>query len=198
MTIVNAGVRKPLDVEIIVPVENMGALGEVIDEPAQRPGRGGPGAAQHLACDAPAAPRTDPRAPLDDRVLQRAPASRATRGPSQRARAQEGVIEEGGEDLVKAHHGSLAREQRVVVEDQLKSGTLRAIVATCSLELGIDMGAVDLVIQVESPGVGRRVACSASAVRVIRSESRVEARSSRSIVATCSRRRSSSIACATG
>ena len=59
------------------------------------------------------------------------------------------------EELVKAHHGSLAREQRVVVEDQLKRGDLRAIVATSSLELGIDMGAVDLVIQVESPGRGQ-------------------------------------------
>ena len=56
------------------------------------------------------------------------------------------------EDLVRAHHGSLAREQRTEVEDALKEGHLRAIVATSSLELGIDMGAVDLVIQVESPG----------------------------------------------
>ncbi len=55
------------------------------------------------------------------------------------------------EDLARAHHGSLAREQRVEVEDALKRGGLRAIVATSSLELGIDMGAVDLVIQVESP-----------------------------------------------
>ncbi len=69
---------------------------------------------------------------------------------------QEGVVEAGGEDLVKAHHGSLAREQRVIVEDQLKSGALRAIVATSSLELGIDMGTVDLVIQVESPGAVSR------------------------------------------
>ncbi|MEX2625292.1 MAG: helicase-related protein, partial [Ilumatobacteraceae bacterium] len=60
------------------------------------------------------------------------------------------------DELVKAHHGSLAREQRVVIEDQLKQGTLRAIVATSSLELGIDMGAVDLVIQVESPGAVSR------------------------------------------
>ncbi|NNE11284.1 MAG: DEAD/DEAH box helicase, partial [Ilumatobacter sp.] len=60
------------------------------------------------------------------------------------------------DDLVKAHHGSLAREQRIVIEDQLKRGTLRAIVATSSLELGIDMGAVDLVIQVESPGAVSR------------------------------------------
>ena len=60
------------------------------------------------------------------------------------------------EELVKAHHGSLAREQRVIVEDKLKRGELRAIVATSSLELGIDMGAVDLVIQVESPGAVSR------------------------------------------
>lgn len=59
-------------------------------------------------------------------------------------------------DLVKVHHGSLAREQRVVIEDELKQGALRAIVATSSLELGIDMGAVDLVIQVESPGAVSR------------------------------------------
>src|SRR4030095_15886876 len=57
-----------------------------------------------------------------------------------------------GEELARAHHGSIAREQRLQIEDQLKRGTLRAIVATSSLELGIDMGAVDLVIQVESPG----------------------------------------------
>src|SRR5438477_7089352 len=57
-----------------------------------------------------------------------------------------------GEELVKAHHGSLAREQRLQIEGELKAGTLRALVATSSLELGIDMGAVDLVIQVESPG----------------------------------------------
>jgi ATP-dependent Lhr-like helicase len=61
-----------------------------------------------------------------------------------------------GEELVKAHHGSLAREQRIVIEDELKRGTLRGIVATSSLELGIDMGAVDLVVQVESPGAVSR------------------------------------------
>jgi len=54
-------------------------------------------------------------------------------------------------DLARAHHGSLAREQRVLVEELLKKGELPCLVATSSLELGIDMGAVDLVIQVESP-----------------------------------------------
>src|SRR5579884_4378025 len=54
-------------------------------------------------------------------------------------------------ELARAHHGSLAREERTVVEELLKAGELPCLVATSSLELGIDMGAVDLVIQVESP-----------------------------------------------
>ena len=53
--------------------------------------------------------------------------------------------------LARAHHGSVSKEQRAFIEDDLKSGRLRCVVATSSLELGIDMGAVDLVIQVESP-----------------------------------------------
>src|SRR6185295_2002971 len=56
-----------------------------------------------------------------------------------------------GEDIARAHHGSLAREERTVVEEMLKAGELPCLVATSSLELGIDMGAVDLVLQVESP-----------------------------------------------
>lgn len=53
--------------------------------------------------------------------------------------------------LARAHHGSVSKEQRAVVEEDLKRGELKAVVATSSLELGIDMGAVDLVIQVEAP-----------------------------------------------
>ena len=55
------------------------------------------------------------------------------------------------EEIARAHHGSLAREQRVEIEELLKAGRIPCLVATSSLELGIDMGAVDLVIQVESP-----------------------------------------------
>src|SRR5205807_4289700 len=53
--------------------------------------------------------------------------------------------------VARAHHGSVSREQRALVEEDLKAGRLPAVVATSSLELGIDMGAVDLVVQVESP-----------------------------------------------
>ena len=68
-----------------------------------------------------------------------------------RAAEAEGTSPPEGEELVRAHHGSLSREQRLAIEDDLKTGRVRAIVATSSLELGIDMGAVDLVIQVASP-----------------------------------------------
>ena len=61
------------------------------------------------------------------------------------------INETANQDLARAHHGSMSRDNRMEVEDRLKRGDLRAIVATSSMELGIDMGAVDLVIQVEAP-----------------------------------------------
>ncbi|MGV9678084.1 ATP-dependent helicase [Nocardia sp. NPDC003482] len=61
-------------------------------------------------------------------------------------------VTHGAEQLLaRAHHGSVSKEQRALIEDDLKSGRLRCVVATSSLELGIDMGAVDLVVQVEAP-----------------------------------------------
>ena len=65
--------------------------------------------------------------------------------------AQGGQTAGAGPVLAKAHHGSVSKEQRALVEEELKAGILRCVVATSSLELGIDMGAVDLVIQVEAP-----------------------------------------------
>lgn len=83
--------------------------------------------------------------------------TRAARPPGGNTRlpaemmAQAGVSSGAPPVLAKAHHGSVSKEQRAQVEDELKSGVLRCVVATSSLELGIDMGAVDLVIQVEAP-----------------------------------------------
>ncbi|HEX3611806.1 MAG TPA: ATP-dependent helicase [Sporichthyaceae bacterium] len=65
--------------------------------------------------------------------------------------AASGASRGAGEVLARAHHGSVSKEQRAITEEELKSGRLPAVVATSSLELGIDMGAVDLVVQVESP-----------------------------------------------
>src|SRR5215471_18590319 len=59
--------------------------------------------------------------------------------------------EVAGEEIALAHHGSVARERRVDIEERLKRGDLPCIVATSSLELGLDIGAVDLVVQIEAP-----------------------------------------------
>ena len=72
-------------------------------------------------------------------------------GPPAAMMAQAGSTAGADAVLAKAHHGSVSKEQRALVEEELKSGILRCVVATSSLELGIDMGAVDLVIQVEAP-----------------------------------------------
>ncbi|MCD0453589.1 DEAD/DEAH box helicase [Actinocorallia sp. API 0066] len=61
------------------------------------------------------------------------------------------VVRDGVVEVARAHHGSVSKEERAGIEDALKAGRLPAVVATSSLELGIDMGAVDLVVQVESP-----------------------------------------------
>ncbi len=75
----------------------------------------------------------------------------AAAGPPAAMMAQAGQTAGAEPVLAKAHHGSVSKEQRAIVEEELKSGVLRCVVATSSLELGIDMGAVDLVIQVEAP-----------------------------------------------
>ena len=71
--------------------------------------------------------------------------------PAAQVMAQSGASQGAPPALARAHHGSVSKEQRAVIEDALKTGQLPAVVATSSLELGIDMGAVDLVVQVASP-----------------------------------------------
>ncbi|MGC3994963.1 MAG: DEAD/DEAH box helicase [Propionicimonas sp.] len=73
-----------------------------------------------------------------------------TRAPAEKM-AQSAIGQGAPPVLARAHHGSVSREQRQLIEEDLKAGRLPAVVATSSLELGIDMGAVDLVIQVEAP-----------------------------------------------
>ncbi len=154
VTIVDAGVRKPMEIEVVVPVDDMGSLGQVVSQIQSGP-----------ASEALRGQRSSIWPSIYPRILQQVLAHRSTiifcnaRRQAERlaARLNELAEQSGIEgELVKAHHGSLAREQRIVIEDELKRGTLRAIVATSSLELGIDMGAVDLVVQVESPGAVSR------------------------------------------
>ena len=95
-------------------------------------------------------------APDFEPVPAGAPAGAAAALPSSTATpahmmAQAGSTAGADPVLARAHHGSVSKDQRALIEDDLKSGRLRCVVATSSLELGIDMGAVDLVVQVESP-----------------------------------------------
>src|SRR5262249_5816940 len=74
----------------------------------------------------------------------------APRRPPAQIMAQSGSVSGTPAEVARAHHGSVSRQERAQIEEALKAGWLPAVVATSSLELGIDMGAVDLVIQVES------------------------------------------------
>jgi ATP-dependent Lhr-like helicase len=139
-----------LEVELVVPVEDMTA--PLRPEPAVSTTPDG-------IVDPP-----DPRLPASrpsvweaiyPRVLELIRSHQSTIVFANSRRLAERICSElnalAGEELARAHHGSVSREQRVAIEEGLKRGELRAVVATSSLELGIDMGAVDLVIQVESP-----------------------------------------------
>jgi ATP-dependent helicase Lhr and Lhr-like helicase len=171
VAVVQPPLTKTFDLQVVVPVEDMSALGEPIED---------------LSGPAASAQRRSSIWPhVEERVLDLIEAHRSTivfansRRLAERltARLNELATERAGEapppptgrppaelmaqsgaggpaeDLVvaRAHHGSVSREQRALVEEALKAGQLPAVVATSSLELGIDMGAVDLVIQVEAP-----------------------------------------------
>ena len=164
--IVDAGARNPLDLKIQVPVESMSepdahdVANPAVDGMGTAAGGGdlmGTGMGEQPATSRSIWPAIYPE------LLELVRKHRSTiifvnsrRGAERLAvRLNELAGEQDGKDeptyIARAHHGSLAREERVVIEDLLKSGELPCLVATSSLELGIDMGAVDLVIQVESP-----------------------------------------------
>ena len=140
--IVDAGIRKPLDLKIHVPVESM-------VEPDQSPGADLDFTAGGEATRKSIWPAIYPE------LLEQVRAHRSTIVFVNSRRGAERLAlrlnELAGEEISRAHHGSLAREERTVVEEMLKAGELPCLIATSSLELGIDMGAVDLVLQVESP-----------------------------------------------
>jgi ATP-dependent Lhr-like helicase len=142
-TIVDAGIRKPLDLRIHVPVESMVEPEQDTSSDPLDPLTGGE------------ATRNSIWPAIYPELLRLVREHRSTILFVNSRRGAERVAlrlnDLAGEEIARAHHGSLAREERTVVEEMLKAGELPCLVATSSLELGIDMGAVDLVLQVESP-----------------------------------------------
>ena len=141
VAIVDAGTPKRLDLRVEVPVEDMASLDDLELLPSG-PASQGP-------------KRRSIWSAIHPKLLELIRAHRSTLifvNSRRLAERISGAVNElAGEALVRAHHGSVAVAQRKEIEDKLKLGILRGIVATSSLELGIDMGAVDLVIQIESP-----------------------------------------------
>jgi ATP-dependent Lhr-like helicase len=141
VTIVNASAPKKLKLRIEVPVEDMARLGEQDLIPS------GP------ASQAPK--RVSIWNAIHPRLLELIRARNSTIlfvNSRQVAERLAGALNElAGENIARAHHGSLAAAQRTIIEEELKAGQIRALCATSTLELGIDMGAVDLVIQIEAP-----------------------------------------------
>ncbi len=155
VSVVDAGVGKQLDLQVVVPVEDMGEMGKPL-----RAAEGGGGRSDDdLVMSGPAAGDPEVRSsiwPAIDALLldlvRRHHSTLVFVNSRRLAERLSGRLNElAGEELVRAHHGSIAREQRLEIEDGLKAGKLPALVATSSLELGIDMGAIDLVVQVEAP-----------------------------------------------
>jgi ATP-dependent Lhr-like helicase len=138
VTVVNAGARKQLELRVEVPVEDMARLSE------------------RAADDKDTGPKRNTIwASIYPRLLEIVRERRSTLifvNARRIAERMAGAINElAGEPIARAHHGSLAAAQRKEIEDLLKAGEIKVLVATSSLELGIDMGAIDLVIQVEAP-----------------------------------------------
>ncbi|GAA1931418.1 ATP-dependent helicase [Nocardioides hwasunensis] len=167
---------KEWDLKVVVPVEDMTMPGEY-DETSEDPGRATsiwPHVEEHVVdlveqhrstivfansrrlaerltarLNEIAAERAE-RAEQDGVAAGEHQREKAGKAPAQ-VMAQSGQSSGADTIIAKAHHGSVSKEQRAIIEDDLKRGRLPAVVATSSLELGIDMGSVDLVIQIESP-----------------------------------------------
>jgi len=141
VTIVDASAPKKLAISVQTPVEDMAAMGQPAEQPS------GPASRGPVAQSA--------WSSIHPKLVELIRSHRSTLlfvNSRRLAERLAGALNElAGEALVRAHHGSLARGQRTEIEDLLKGGHLRALVATSSLELGIDMGAIDLVIQIEAP-----------------------------------------------
>ncbi len=140
--VIDAGARKAWGITVEVPVEDMAKL--AAPEPRARARRGED-----------EAPNRSIWPSIHPRLVELVRAHRSTMIFANSRRLAERLASAmndlAGEEIALAHHGSVARDRRQQIEDRLKSGDLPAIVATSSLELGLDMGAVDLVIQIEAP-----------------------------------------------
>jgi ATP-dependent Lhr-like helicase len=141
VTVIDASEKKALELRIEVPVEDMARLATAVDLPS------GP------AAQGPVRPSI--WASVHPRLLELIRSHRSTLlfvNSRRLAERLAGSLNDLAEEpLVRSHHGSLARAARSEVEDLLKAGRIKALVATSSLELGIDMGAIDLVVQIEAP-----------------------------------------------
>jgi ATP-dependent Lhr-like helicase len=139
--VIDASEKKALALRIEVPVEDMARLAKPIEIPSGPASRG--------------AVRPSIWASVHPRLLELIRSHQSTLlfvNSRRLAERLAGALNElAGEPLVRSHHGSLARAARSEVEDLLKAGRIKALVATSSLELGIDMGAIDLVVQIEAP-----------------------------------------------
>ncbi|HEX5532760.1 MAG TPA: DEAD/DEAH box helicase, partial [Actinomycetales bacterium] len=179
-TVVQPEATKELDLRVVVPVPDMNELGEPTDD-LTGPAAGNPRTAsiwphvEERVVDLITQDAAEHRSTLvfansrrlAERLTARLNEVWAERleedGEEARPRPRPGelqpaaIMAQSGASvgvpaiLARAHHGSVSKEQRALIEDDLKSGRLPAVVATSSLELGIDMGAIDLVVQVESP-----------------------------------------------
>jgi ATP-dependent Lhr-like helicase len=141
VAIADAQAARPIELTIEVPVDDMAELSATERPFAPKEGRD-------------ASPRTI-WSSIHGRLVELVRAHRSTMVFVNNRRLAErlaaAINETAEEPLARAHHGSVAREERLVIEDALKAGTLPCIVATSSLELGLDIGAIDLVVQIEAP-----------------------------------------------